>query len=115
MYVRSEDVDPLAAARPSSTVRLLPGFDQWVLGPGTDEGHVVPAARRRAVSKQAGWIAPVVVVGGVVHGTWELKSDRVAVAWFKEGGKPPKRALDAEVARLSATLGRKLTVAVGLT
>lgn len=48
MYVRSEDVDSLAAARPSSILRLLAGFDQWVLGPGTDDGHVVPPARRRS-------------------------------------------------------------------
>ncbi|MGI8929598.1 MAG: DNA glycosylase AlkZ-like family protein [Candidatus Limnocylindrales bacterium] len=112
MYVRSADVEALSAARPSSTVRLLAGFDQWVLGPGTDDAHVVPAARRRAVSKQAGWIAPVVIVGGVVRGTWELKADRVSVAWFKEGGNPPKRALQAEVARLSKIVGRDLVATV---
>ena len=27
-----EHVPEIAAARPSDTVRLLPGFDQWVLG-----------------------------------------------------------------------------------
>lgn len=67
------------------------------------------------MSKQAGWISPVVVVGGVVRGTWGLKDDRVAVAWFKEGDKPPKRAVDAEVTRLSATVGRKLAASVALT
>lgn len=112
MYVRSEDVDALRAARPSSTLRLLAGFDQWVLGPGTDDAHVIPAARRRAVSKQAGWIAPVVVVGGLVRGTWELKGDRVTVAWFKEAGKPPKRAIGAEAKRLSRIVGRDLTATV---
>ena len=114
MFVRSEDLDALAAARQSSTVRLLAGFDQWVLGPGTDDTHVVPAARRRQVSKQAGWIAPVVVMGGVVHGTWELYGDHVAVAWFKEGGKPPREALEAEFARMSTILGRKLTPVLSL-
>ena len=113
MYARSEDLDVLGAARPSSTLRLLPGFDQWVLGPGTDDAHVIPAARRRAVSKQAGWIAPVLVVGGVVRGTWELKGDRVTVAWFKEGGKPPQRAIGAEAKRLSGIVGRDLTATVG--
>jgi hypothetical protein len=34
-HVLAEDVDELAAARPGNAVRLLPGFDQYVLGPGT--------------------------------------------------------------------------------
>jgi 4-carboxymuconolactone decarboxylase len=32
--------------------RLLPGYDRWVLGPGTADAHVVPPARRRLVSCQ---------------------------------------------------------------
>ena len=32
--------------------RLLPGFDQYVLGPGTKDGHVTPAARRTDVSRR---------------------------------------------------------------
>lgn len=109
MYIRSEHVDALAATKAKPVVRLLGGFDQWVLGPGTDDGHVTPAAHRRSVSKQSGWIAPVVVVGGVVHGTWELKGDRVEIAWFSEAGKPPTKALLAEVAGLSKIVGRVLT------
>jgi hypothetical protein len=83
-----------------------------VLGPGTGDGHVVPAPRRAAVSKQSGWISPVVVVGGVVRGTWQLDGDRVRIAWFKEAGRPPRKALEAEVARLSAILDRDLGAAV---
>ena len=78
-YVLAEDLDELASARPTTAVRLLPGFDQYVLGPGTADGRVVPPARRAAVSRQAGWISPVVVAGGVVCGTWELKGDHVGV------------------------------------
>lgn len=110
-HALAEDVDELAAARPSRTIRLLPGFDQYVLGPGTGDGHVVAAARRAAVSRQSGWIAPVVVTGGVVTGTWELDGDTVRVAWFGEAGRPP-RALSAEVARLAALLERDLRASV---
>ena len=67
-YVLVEDLDDLASTEPTRAVRLLPGFDQYVLGPGTADGHVVPTARRAAVSRQAGWISPVVVAGGVVSG-----------------------------------------------
>ncbi|HEY3522685.1 MAG TPA: crosslink repair DNA glycosylase YcaQ family protein [Candidatus Limnocylindrales bacterium] len=111
-FVRAEDVDELAATRPSSTVRLLGGFDQWVLGPGTDDVHVIPPGRRSAVSRTAGWIAPVVVAGGVVSGTWEMDGELVRVGWFAEFGKAPKRAIEAEVARLGAILGRELRARV---
>jgi Winged helix DNA-binding domain len=107
-HVLAEDLDELASTGPTSAVRLLPGFDQYVLGPGTADAHVVPAARRSAVSRQAGWISPVVVSGGVVSGTWELAGDRVDVAWFREAGRAPRKALEAEAQRLSSIVGRGL-------
>src|SRR5213593_297839 len=64
-YVLADDLDELMSTRPTRTLRLLPGFDQFVLGPGTGDGHVIPRHRRRSVSKQSGWIAPAVLVGGV--------------------------------------------------
>jgi hypothetical protein len=113
-HVLAEDLDELASAGPTTAVRLLPGFDQYVLGPGTADAHVVPAARRAAVSKQSGWISPVVVARGAVCGTWELESEQVRVVWFREAGKLPRNALDAEVARLSSILDRDLRAAISL-
>jgi hypothetical protein len=110
--VLEEHADELATTKPTTAVRLLPGFDQYVLGPGTADGHVLPQARRRAVSRQSGWIAPVVVAGGVVSGTWELDGDEARVAWFGEAGKPPAKALAAEAERLSGILRRELRIAV---
>ena len=107
-HVLAEDLDELASVTPTKAVRLLPGFDQYVLGPGTGDGHVVPTSRRGAVSRQSGWISPVVVVGGVVCGTWELDGDQIRIAWFREAGRPPGNALRAELARLSSILGRDL-------
>jgi hypothetical protein len=107
-----EHIDELTSARPTKAVRLLGGFDQYVLGPGTGDGHVVPPARRAAISRQAGWISPVVVVGGVVSGTWELDGAEARITWFGEAGKPPRRALENEVARLSAILDRDVRAAI---
>ncbi len=107
-YVLADDVDDLVSTEPTTALRLLPGFDQYVLGPGTADSHVVPASRRAAVSRQAGWISPVVVAGGAVYGTWELDGDDVRVSWFTETGKPRRRALRAEVTRLSSILERDL-------
>jgi Winged helix DNA-binding domain len=113
-YVLTEDLDELVSTRPTSAVRLLPGFDQYVLGPGTGDGRVVPTARRPLVSKQSGWIAPVVVVGGVVCGTWAVNGDEARIAWFAEAGPHPRRALEAEVVRLSAIVGRDLQRALSV-
>jgi len=107
-YVLAEHLEDLAATKPTTALRLLGGFDQWVLGPGTADVHVIPASRRAAVSRQSGWIAPVVVAGGVVSGTWELDGDSVTIGWFEEAGSPPRAAAEREIERLSSILGRTL-------
>jgi len=113
-YVRAEDLDELVATGPSRAVRLLAGFDQYVLGPGTGDAHVVPPARRAAVSRQSGWISPVVVRGGIVTGTWELADDEARLAWFRESGRPPRTLIHAEVERLAAIVGRELRPSVSV-
>jgi hypothetical protein len=107
-YVRAEDTDELASTEPTSVVRLLPGFDQYVLAPGTGDPNVVPTARRSEVSRQSGWISPVVVAAGVVSGTWEVDGDIVRIAWFEGAGRTPRKALEAEVARLASILDADL-------
>jgi DNA glycosylase AlkZ-like len=111
-WILAEHADELAATRPTTALRLLPGFDQYVLGPGTNDGRVTPEPRRAEVSRTAGWIAPVVVARGVVCGTWELVGAEVRVAWFKEAGRAPRPALKEEVGRLSEIIGKKLVLAV---
>jgi hypothetical protein len=107
-----EDLDDLASTRPSSAIRLLSGFDQYVLGPGTEDRHVIPTGRRPLVSRQAGWISPIVVKGGVVAGTWNVARDEATIDWFSEAGAPPKAKLAAEVRRLSEILSRDLASTV---
>jgi hypothetical protein len=106
----AEDVDDLAASKPTKAVRLLPGFDQYLLGPGTLDGHVLARDRRAFVSRQSGWIAPIVVAGGVIAGTWELADDQVAVAWFREAGRVPAKPLAAEAERVGSILGRPISL-----
>jgi hypothetical protein len=108
----AEHAEELAATRPSQELRLLGGFDGWVLGPGTEDTHIIPSPHRRAVSRQSGWIAPVVVLGGVVAGTWELAGDVVRIGWFSGRRRPARATLAAGVARLRAILGRELDMEV---
>jgi hypothetical protein len=103
-YVLREDLADLVATPATSAVRLLPGYDQWVLGPGTADAHVVPPARRQLVSRQAN----LVVAGGVVAGTWSVTDDELVTTWFTEAGPPPRDALADEVARLATILARPL-------
>jgi hypothetical protein len=103
-YVLRADLAELTEAPATRTVRLLPGYDQWVLGPGSADAQVVPPARRALVSRQAN----LVVAGGVVSGTWSLTGDRLVTGWFAEAGPAPREALAQEVARLATILGRPL-------
>jgi Winged helix DNA-binding domain len=103
-YVLREDLEELASTTATTATRLLPGYDQWVLGPGTADAHVVPPARRTLVSRGAN----LVIAGGVVSGTWLLTDDQVVVAWFAEAGQSPGKALAEEVSRLAAILDRPL-------
>jgi hypothetical protein len=73
---------------------------------------VIAPARRTAVSRTAGWIAPVVVANGAIAGTWGQERDRVTIEWFAEAGRAPVRELEAETERLAAILGRPLALDV---
>jgi hypothetical protein len=72
----------------------------------------VPAERRKAVSRTAGWISPVVVHQGRVVGVWELTETTVDVRLFPEADLP-RDALEAEVGHLAACTGQPLSLAVG--
>ncbi|QIK67360.1 winged helix DNA-binding domain-containing protein [Nocardioides sp. HDW12B] len=103
--VVAEDVEPLLGAAPTGAVRLLPGHDQWVMGPGTADPHVTPPDLRDSVTRKS----DLVVVDGVVAGTWTRADDEVVVAW-RGAGPCPDTALAEEVDRLGSLLGRELSL-----
>jgi hypothetical protein len=71
LQLLAEDADELAAQKPDASVRLLPGFDQYVLATARDIEALVPDAVRSKIFRTAGWVSPVVVYGGRVAGVWE--------------------------------------------
>lgn len=103
-YVMREDVESLTAATPSDAVRLLPGHDQWVMGAGTKDVHVIAPHLREAMTRKAN----PVMVGGVVRGTWARKRDELVVTW--PDGAAPTAAIEQEAARLGDLLGTELRV-----
>jgi winged helix DNA-binding protein len=103
-----DQVDSLTATDPlPDQVTLLPGYDQWVLGPGTKDDRIVPTEHRLAVTRGAN----VVLLGGQVAGIWKLDKTALTVSWFANG-RPPKAQVEAEIARLSSLLDRALTLTV---
>ena len=109
-YVLREDLEDLAATPATTAVRLLPGHDQWVLGPGTADIHVVPPALRTPVTRKAN----VVIAGGVVSGTWSLTGEQVVTTWFAHVAPPANERLEREIARLATILDRPLESTVQL-
>lgn len=105
-YVLRADRDALRTAEPTRTVRLLPAFDPWILGPGTADARLIDPGRRSLFSRGAG----PVVRGGVVVGTWRLRAGRVVVSCFADAGDVPVAALEAEVQRLAGIRSEELTV-----
>ena len=104
-HVLRDDAQALLAASPSSAVRFLPGHDQWVIGPGTKETHIVPPDRRAPVTNKAN----LVTVGGVVHGVWTVKDHDLVVTWLDHDA-PRREDLEEEARRLAAVLDRPLAL-----
>jgi hypothetical protein len=100
---------------PDRSVRLLPGFDQYVVAASCHAEHLLPGDLRGRVYRPQGWISPVLLVNGRMEGTWrhEIKGSRVEVV-IEPFGKAPvwvRRAAGQEAERLAAFLGCTLSLA----
>jgi hypothetical protein len=78
-WLPAESVD--ASSDEARGVLLLPGFDPYVVAPISARAYSVPDGYVDRVSRTAGWISAVLVVDGVVRGTWthELAGGRLAI------------------------------------
>lgn len=96
------------------SVRLLPGFDQYVIAASYHAERLLPGDLRSRVYRPQGWISPVLLVNGRMEGTWrhEVKGSRVEVA-IESFVKAPvwvRRAAGQEAERLAAFLGCGLSL-----
>lgn len=106
-YVLPENLEQLMSTPTTNAVRLLPAYDQWVLGPGTADANVVPPDLRAQISRG---MNPVIVAGRV-SGTWSVAEDTVMIAW-SDKWKPLKEQLAEEIERLSTILDRPLKLKI---
>jgi hypothetical protein len=94
-------------------VRLLGGFDQYILGPGTRDEVLLPKEHRAAVSRTSGWISPVVVVHGRIVGVWEIVDHEIVVSPFPDSGHLPLNEVREESAHVAHARGlNQLTVRI---
>jgi DNA glycosylase AlkZ-like len=94
------------------SVRLLPGFDQYVVAASAHAEHLLPGDLRHRVFRPQGWISPVLLVNGYMEGTWrhEFKGSRVEVVIepFRKTPVWARGAAEREAQRLAKFFGGKL-------
>jgi hypothetical protein len=105
-WMLADDVRKLRKLPPIRSVRLLPSFDQYVVGASYHAEHLLPGDLRSRVYRPQGWISPVLLVNGRMLGTWRhvIKGSRVEVV-IEPFVKAPiwvRRAAGHEAERLAA-------------
>jgi winged helix DNA-binding protein len=106
--ILAKDLGRLESASGGSSVRLLPAFDPYLMG-HSGRDHLFEPAYRARVSRTAGWISPVVLVGGRVVATWSHSVAKgvlhIAVEPFRR--LPPKLRPEIRLraGELAATMG----------
>ena len=113
--VLRSDADVLAATKPFTGVRLLPGFDAYVNDLPRRVEALMPVDRHADVHRVAGWVSPVVIVDGRVAGTWELANGKrggISVQPFARWRGGARKELVAEADRIAAFLDRPLPVTI---
>jgi hypothetical protein len=101
----TEHVEELADIEACRGTRLLSGFDQCLLGPGTNDEALLPKEHRSAVSRTSGWISPIVVVNGRVVGVWNIVDHELVVSPFPDSGRLPRKDLEKEAAHVARAIG----------
>jgi len=100
----------LGEADPARGVRLLPLFDNYLLG-YRDRTAIVPVDRQPEVY-QGGIIRPVVLVDGRAVGRWTIDRAKgvVDLVPWEDWPRRVQRAVEGEVADLARFLGRDVTI-----
>jgi hypothetical protein len=92
-----EDVESIETAQPSGVVNLLPAFDQYVVAAPRDT-RATSAPER--IYRPGGWFSPVLLVDGVMAGTWRQDRGEVTIEPFAPVGAEVRQAAETEAARL---------------
>ena len=114
-WMLAADARDLRRLAPLRSVRLLPGFDQYVVGASRHAEKLLPTGLRSRVYRPQGWISPVLLVNGRMEGTWrhELKGSGVSIVIepFARPASWARRAAAEEAERLADFFGGSLSLA----
>lgn len=88
-------------------IRLLPGFDPYLLG-HTDKSHLVSDAPYKKVYRKAGWISAVVLDKGRAAATWSYKQQGSKVILTVEPFTSFSDNDYAQIEEIAADFGRFL-------
>ena len=108
MEALASDLRALAKMKPRSSVQLLPVFDPYLMGYASRD-HLFERRYTARVSRIAGWISAVVLVGGRVEGTWTHtvtnKELRITVDPFRSLAPQVAAAIGERALSLAKALG----------
>jgi Winged helix DNA-binding domain len=115
-WMLAADAREASELPPSRLVRLLPGFDQYVVAASRHAEQLLPTGDLRSrVYRPQGWLSPVLLVNGMMHGIWrhDAKGSRVEVVIepFVQLPGWARRAAGEEAERLAEFLGGTLSLA----
>lgn len=106
------DVSEAADASPVRSVRLVPAFDQYVIGATKHAAALLPGAFKDRVYRPQGWVSPVLLVAGRMNGVWryQRKGRRlfVDIEPFVDLPGWARRGAEAEAERLAGFVGGAL-------
>ena len=75
-WMLAADARELSERQPKHSVRLLPGFDQYVAAASRHAEHLLPRGLRSRIYRRQGWLSPVLLVDGMMQGVWRHEIKR---------------------------------------
>ena len=80
-WMLAAHLDEIGEASVTKSVRLLPMFDQYVVGSSRDAEAVLATDYKPLVFRKSAWISAVILIDGRIEGVWkhEVKGKRVVV------------------------------------
>ncbi|MDQ3811720.1 MAG: winged helix DNA-binding domain-containing protein [Chloroflexota bacterium] len=114
VYLLKTDLADMQSAEPQGSVRLLPAFDQYVVGAPREDSPVLPIALKPRVYRNQGWFTPVLLVDGRMRGVWRhTRTGSRLKIWVEAFGDLEPwvvRRAEEEAERLAQYLGGSLEV-----
>jgi hypothetical protein len=104
-FLLKSDESEIANAEARRSVRLLPGFDPYVIAVSPHALHCLPGDFRRLIYRPQGWISAVLMINGRMDGVWRWeKNARRLIVTIEPFMKLPSWAIrlaESEAERLA--------------